>query len=105
LDARGIVRLLEKIQGLAESAEHVGTRNAETIARESRLSDAAKTRLVELHRAHAQRVMQAYALLGLDVCDALQSETDDDAARGQLELFRANLTRLRERAERLKESE
>ena len=45
MDARGVQRLLEKILGMAETADHVGMRHAETMQREPRLSDAAKAKL------------------------------------------------------------
>jgi hypothetical protein len=98
MDARGVQRLLEKIQGLAETADHVGMRNAENLQREPRLSDDAKGKLVPLYSEHAQRQAKSYALLGLAICDIVQPELEDDQARALLELFRANLTLLNERS-------
>ncbi len=98
LDARAVQRLLEKIQGMTETAEHVGMRSAEGIQREARLSDAAKAKLVPLYREHALRIMLLYARLGLAICDTAQNEMEDDVARGQLDLFRANFTSMAERA-------
>ncbi len=98
MDARGVQRLLEKTQGLAESAEHVGMRNIETMQREPRLSDTAKARLAPLYAEHAQRQLNSYAMLGLEICRAVQDELEDDQARGLLDLFRANFESMRERA-------
>lgn len=97
MDARGVQRLLEKTHALAESAEHVGQRNAETMQREPRLSDAAKSDLAPLYREHALRLTRLYCRLGLAICETLQGEAEDDAARGQLDLFRANLTSMDDR--------
>jgi hypothetical protein len=98
MDARGILRLLEKTQGLAETAEQLGMRHAETIAREPRLSDEGKRTLTRLYAQHSQRLALLYCQLGLQACDALQSEAEDDAARGQIELFRASFSSVQERA-------
>ncbi|MDE3091171.1 MAG: hypothetical protein KGJ80_17515 [Chloroflexota bacterium] len=98
MDARGVQRLLEKTQGMAETAEHVGMRNAEMMQREPHLSAAAKAKLARLYREHALRVMKLYATLGLEICDTVRDELDDDPARGQLDLFRANFVSLTERA-------
>ena len=98
MDARGVQRLLEKIQGMAETADHVGMRNAEMLQREPRLSDAAKARLVPLYAEHAHRQAQSYALLGLEICKAVQAELEDEQAHALLELFRTNLTSMNERA-------
>ena len=98
MDARGAQRLLEKIQGLAETAEHIGTRYVETMQREPRLSNATKAKLARLYAEHARRLTDVYVALGLDICDALKGEVEDDQARGQLELFRANFETLRRRA-------
>jgi hypothetical protein len=98
MDARGMQRLLEKTQALAESTEHVGLRNAETMQREPRLSDLAKSGLAPLYREHAFRLTRLYCKLGLALCETLQPEAEDDAARGQLDLFRANFASLDERA-------
>lgn len=98
MDARGVVRLLEKIQGMAETADHVALRYAETMEREPRLSDAAKTKLAPLYAEHGQRVMKLYAALGLEICSSVRDELEDDQARAQLELFRANFDALNQRA-------
>ena len=98
MDARGVQHLLEKILGMAETADHVGMRNAETMQREPRLSDAAKAKLAPLYAEHAQRIAQLYAVLGLEICNVVQGELEDDPARAQLDLFRANLTSMNERA-------
>ncbi len=101
MDARGVQRLLEKIQGLAETSEHVGTRYSETMQREPRLSDTAKAQLARLYAEHAQRLTSVYAALGLGICDAVKDEVEDDQARGHLELFRANFESMKNRATRL----
>jgi hypothetical protein len=98
MDARGIRRLLEKTQGLAETAEQLGIRYGESIDREPRLSDAGKASLILLYAAHAQRLTLLYCQLGLQVCDALDGEAEDDAARGQLAMFRANFSSVQEKA-------
>ncbi|MBI3538257.1 MAG: hypothetical protein HY070_11965 [Chloroflexi bacterium] len=101
MDARGVQRLLEKIQGLADSAEHVSTRYIEMAAREPRVSSAAKEKLALLYREHAARLMQLYCALGLEIAKIIENEMDDALARGQLDLFRANLATLNERAEQI----
>jgi hypothetical protein len=98
MDARGVQRIFEKIQGMAETAEHVGARNAEMMQREPRLSDAAKAKLAPMYAEHALRLMKLYAALGLEICNVVQEEVEDDQARAQLELFRANLGSMNERA-------
>ncbi len=98
MDGRAVQRLLEKIQGMAETAEHVGARSVEMMQREPRLSDAAKARLTPLYAAHARRLMQVYSTLGLEICSIVQDEMDDAPARGQLDLFRANFRSMHERA-------
>jgi hypothetical protein len=98
MDARGVQRLLEKIYGMADTAEHVGSKNIETMQREPRVSDIAKRRLQSLYREHALRVQQLHSNLGLAICDAIQNEMEDDTARGQLDLMRANLQSLSEAA-------
>ena len=98
MDARGVQRLLEKIQGMAETADHVGMRNAEMLQREPRLSDAAKSLLAPLYAEHSHRQAQSYALLGLEICNVVQAELEDEQARALLELFRANLASMNERA-------
>ncbi len=98
MDARGVQRLLERIYGLADTAEHVGSKYVETMQREPRLRDETKATLVALYREHALRVQQLHSSLGLAICDAVQSDMDDDAARGQLDLMRANLQTLKDAA-------
>src|SRR5450756_1707675 len=98
MDARAVQRLLEKIQGMAETAEHVGARSVEMMQREPRLSDAAKARLVPLYAAHARRLTELYVALGLEICAVVEDEMDDAPARGQLDLFRANFRSMHERA-------
>jgi hypothetical protein len=98
MDARGVQRLLEKIQGLAETADHVARRYVEAAQREPRLSDAAKANLARRYAEHARRLTDVYTALGLDLCDTVKDEAEDDQARGQLELFRANFQALRRRA-------
>ncbi len=99
MDARGVQRTLEKIRGMAESAEHVGERMGEAIDLESRLSDYAKQELKPLYREHSLRVMLVYAQLGLAICEAISEEAEDETARGLVELFRANFSAMRDRAE------
>ena len=98
MDARGVQRLLEKVQGMAETADHVGMRNNEMLQREPRLSDDAKKLLAPLYAEHAHRQAQSFALLGLQICDIVQAELEDAQARALLELFRTNLAGLNERA-------
>ena len=98
MDARGTQRLLDKIQGMAETAEHVGARNIEMMQREPRLSDATKARLAPLYAEHAQRQVRLYTALGLEICRIVQDELEDAPARGQLDLFRARLASMNERA-------
>jgi hypothetical protein len=98
MDARGVQRLLEKIQGMAETADHVGVRYTEMSQREPRLSDKAKALLASLYSEHAHRQAKSYASLGLEICNVVQPELDDDQARALLELFRANLASMNERA-------
>ena len=100
MDVRSTQRMLEKIQGLAETAEHVGARTWEMAQREPRLSDAAKARLEPLYRTHALRLMHLYCELGLQICATIENEMDDEMARGQLDLFRANFTAMKARAEK-----
>ncbi len=94
MDVRGVQRLLEKTQGMAESAEHVGARTAEMSQREPRLSDAAKANLGPLYREHSLRLTQLYCRLGAHLCAAVENEMEDDVARGQLDLYRANFAAL-----------
>ena len=98
MDARGVQRLLEKIQGMAETADHVGMRNTDMLQREPRLSDGAKGLLAPLYAENAHRQARSYALLGLEICKVVQAELEDDQARALLELFRANLASMNERA-------
>ncbi len=99
MDARGVQRTLEKIQGMAESAENVGTRMAETLDHESRLSDLAKQQIVPLYREQSLRLMMLYARLGSAICEVIEQEAEDDTARGLIELFRANFSAMTGRAE------
>ena len=99
MDARGVQRLLEKTLGLAETADHVGSRNVEMMQREPRLSEAAKAKLAPLYAEHAQRLVKLYAALGLGICDVVQEELEDEPARAALESFRASLQALDERAD------
>ncbi len=101
MDARGVQRTLEKIQGMAETAEHVGMRMAEAIKREPGLSAPAKERLEPLYREHALRLMLHYASLGTAICQALEDQAEDNTARGLLDLFRANFASMRDRAQDL----
>ncbi len=98
MDARGVMRLLERIQGLADTAEHVGSMYVETMQREPRLSDAAKAKLAPLYREHALRLIQLHSSLGLAICDVIENEIDDDNARAQLDLMCANLRTFRDDA-------
>ena len=97
MDGRAVQRLLEKIQGMAETAEHVGARSGEMMQREPHLSDAAKARLAPLYAAHARRLTELYVALGLEICAVVEDEMDDAPARGQLDLFRANFRSMHER--------
>lgn len=98
MDARGVQRLLEKIQGMAETAGHVSVRYTEMAQREPRLSGGAKALLASLYSEHAHRQARSYALLGLEICAVVKSELDDDQALALLELFRANLASMNEQA-------
>ncbi len=98
MDARGVQRLLDRIQGLAETVEHVGYKYVETMQREPHLSDVSKAKLERLYREHALRAIQLHSTLGLAICDTIQNELDDDNARGQLDLMRANLRTLHDNA-------
>lgn len=99
MDARTVQRLLEKIQGMAETAEPVGTRSTETMQREPRLSDAVKTQLAPLYREHALRLMLLYAKYGEAICDTIRPEADDNTARGIVDLFHANFSAMAVRAQ------
>jgi hypothetical protein len=99
MDARAVQRLLEKIQGMAENAEPVGTRTIETLQREASLSDATRQHLCALHREHALRIMLMYAQLGEHVCDTIRAEADDNTARGLLDLFHANFAAMAARSQ------
>lgn len=98
MDARGVQRLLERIYGMADTADHVGSKNIETMQRESRLRDETKIALAALFREHALRVQQLQSALGLAICDAVQGDMDDDAARAALDLMRANMQSLHDAA-------
>jgi len=99
MDARGVHRTLEKIQGMAEGAENVGARMAESIEHESRLTDHAKQQIKPLYREHSLRLMKLYAQLGSAICEVIAEEAEDDTARGLVELFRANFSAMSGRAE------
>ncbi len=98
MDARTVQRLLEKIQGMAETAEPVGARGSEAMQREPRLSDAAKSKLAPLYREQALRLMLLYADYGALICDTIRPEADDDTARGIVDLFHANFSAMADRA-------
>ncbi len=98
MDARGVQRLLEKIQGMAETAGHVSVRSTEMLQREPRLSDDAKAQIASLYLEHAHRQAKSFALLGLEICGVIRPELDDEQAHATLELFRANLVSINERA-------
>lgn len=98
MDARGIQRLLERIYGMADTADHVGSKSIETLEREPRLHDETKAALATLFREHAMRVQQLHSGLGLAICDAVQNDLDDDAARSMIDLMRANLQSLHDAA-------
>lgn len=99
MDARGVQRTLEKIQGMAESAEHVGLRMAESIDHEQRLSDLAKQQLRPLYREQSLRLMLLYAQLGVAICKVIGEEAEDGTAKGLVELFRANFSAMCGRAQ------
>lgn len=98
MDARGVQRALEKIQGLAESAEGIGVRNVETIQREPRLSASARQELLPLYREHALKMVLMYSELGAAICEILRKEAEDDTARGLVDLFHANFSAMRDRS-------
>ena len=98
MDARAVQRLLEKIQGLAETAEQVGTRSAESMRREPHLSDAAKEQLAPFYREHALRLTLLYSELGGLICETIRSEAQDGTARGLVDLFHANFYAMRDRS-------
>jgi hypothetical protein len=98
MDARGAKRLLERIEGIADTAEHVGSKYVETMQHEPSLSPATQERLTLLYREHALRVMQLYSSLGLSICDAIERELDDENSRGQVDLMRANFRTFNDRA-------
>ncbi len=99
MDARGVQRLLEKIRGMAESAEHVGAQMVENVQREARLSDETKRALASLYREHALRTMLAYSQLGANVCETVRGEADDNTARGLIDLFHANFAAMAARSQ------
>ncbi|MBI4790225.1 MAG: hypothetical protein HY782_24590 [Chloroflexi bacterium] len=98
MDARTVQRLLEKLQALAESAEHLGAKSVEGMQREPRLSDDAKRRLTPLYREHALRLMLLYSQLGSAICDTVRDEAENNTARGILDLFHGNFAAMAERA-------
>jgi hypothetical protein len=99
MDARVVQRLLEKIQGMAETAETVGMRTIEGMQREPHLSDTAKQTLTPLFREHALRLMWSYSQLGATVCETIRSEAEDNTARGLIDLFHANFAAMASRSQ------
>ena len=99
MDARGVQRLLERIYGMADTADHVGSKIIETMQRE-RLRDETKAALAALYQEHALPVQQLHSGLGLAICDAILNDLEDHAARGALDLIRANLQALHDAANR-----
>ena len=98
MNARAVQRLLERVYGMADTADHVGSKNIETIQAAPRLRDETKTALAALFREHAWRVQQLHSSLGLAMCVAVQKDLDDDAAHGALDMMRANLQTLHDAA-------
>ncbi len=98
MDARGVQRTLERLQGLAESAEALGERSIETMLREPGLSDNAKQELVHLYSTQSLRLTLLYSEFGVSICDVLRGEAKDDTARGLIDLFHAGFFSLRDRA-------
>ena len=99
MDTRTVQRLLEKIQGLAETAEHLGAKTTETMQREPHLSEQAKNQLTPFYREHALRLMLQYSKLGSAICDTIRSEAENDTARGIVDLFHGNFAAMAERAQ------
>lgn len=91
MDARGVNKLLEKTFGMAETAMTVGGKTTEVALRDARLPEAVKQKLIPLYGEEALRRTLNYAGLGLALCRAVEDELDDDAARSQLEFYRARL--------------
>ncbi len=91
MDARGVQRLLEKTFQMADSAMMVGGKTAEVALRDARLAEAVKLKLIPLYGEEALRRTMNYAGLGLALCRAIENEMEDDAARAQLEFYRARL--------------
>ena len=91
MDARGVQRLLDKTFGMAETAMTVGGKTAEVALRDARLPDEIKAKLIPLYGEEALRRTLNYAGLGLALCRAVEGSLDDDAARNQLEFYRARL--------------
>jgi hypothetical protein len=91
MDARGVERLLDKTYGMADTAVAAGAKTIEGIARDARLSDVVKTKLIPLYREESLRRALNYAGLGLAVCRTVEQELDNDAARARLEFYRRGL--------------
>jgi len=89
MDARGVQRLLDKTYGMADTALTAGAKSTEVMLRDTRLTDGVKARLIPLYGEEALRRTMNYAGLGVAICRAIGNEMDDDAARSQLELYRA----------------
>lgn len=87
MDARGVERLLEKTYGMADTATATGAKIIEGIARDARMSDDLKRKLIPLFRQESLRRTLNYSELGLAVCRVLASEMDDAAARARLDFF------------------
>jgi hypothetical protein len=98
MDTRTVQRMLEKIQAMAETAEHVGMRSAEGMQREARLSEGSKKQLAPLYREHALRLMSLYSDLGARICETVRDEAEDETSRGLVDLFHANFSAMRDRA-------
>lgn len=98
MDARGVQRLLDKTFGMADTAMFVGAKTTDVALRDARLSDAVKQLLIPLYGEEALRRTLNYAGLGLALVRAIENEMDDDAARQQLEFYRARFREIYVRA-------
>ncbi len=98
MDARGVQKLLDKTFGLADTAMSVGGKTAVVALRDARLSESVKQKLIPLYGEEAVRRTLNYAGLGLALCRAIEDEMDDDAARQQLEAYRAQFRAIYETA-------
>lgn len=105
MDARGVQRLLDKTWLMADSAMMVGAKTTEVALRDTRLSEPVKAKLIPLYGEETLRRAMNYAGLGLALCRAVRDEMDDDAARAQLESYRAQLQAVYESARRAFEKE